>query len=127
MGESLAINVYFQPRNFLEQLTPLLQGFAASNGEWRAGTPATLDEVHGEMPQAVSAYMRERLDEFHKMALELLENPQLLTEPWLGAATYFPYTGWQPTPKASLQGVHRTTNGFVSRSDRCASSRFRTS
>jgi hypothetical protein len=104
-GESLAINVYFQPQNFLEQLIPLLKSFAASNGDWRAGTPVSLDKVHGEMPQAVSEYMRARLDEFHKKALELLEDPDKLIEPWLGASTHFPYTGWQPTPKASLQGL----------------------
>ncbi len=61
VGESLAINMYFQPRNFLEQLTPMLQSFASANGNWRAGAPATLDNVDGEMPQAVSQYMRERI------------------------------------------------------------------
>ena len=105
VGESLAINMYFQPRNFLEQLTPMLQSFASANGNWRAGTPATLDNVDGAMPQAVSQYMRERLDEFHKLALHLLQNPQTMIEPWLGAMTQLPYTGWQPTPKASLEGL----------------------
>lgn len=104
-GESLAVNVYFQPQNFLEQLIPLLKSFAASNGDWRAGTPVSLDKVNGEMPQAVSGYMRERLEEFHMVALKLLENPHALIEPWLGASTHFPYSGWQPTPKASLQGL----------------------
>ena len=105
VGESLAINLYFQPRNFLEQLIPVLQSLAASNGDWRAGTPASLDKVQGEMPKAVSGYMRERLDEFHKMALELLEKPHMLVEPWLAASTHFPYTGWEPTPRLSLQGL----------------------
>jgi hypothetical protein len=105
VGESLAINLYFQPRNFLEQLTPLLQSFAASSAQWRAGAPASVDEVQGEMPRAVSEYMRERLDEFHKLALELLENPHLLNEPWLSASAHFPYSGWQPKPTASLQGL----------------------
>lgn len=104
-GESLAINVYFQPQNFLDQLIPLLKSFAASSGDWRAGTPVSLDKVHGEMPPAVSKYIRERLGEFHKKALELLEDPDKLLEPWLSATTHFPYTGWQPTPKASLQGL----------------------
>lgn len=105
-GESsLAINVYFQPRNFLEQLTPLLQAFAASSGEWRAGMPATVEEAHGELPPVVSTYLRERLDEFQKLALQLLENPGTMIEPWLGATTHFPYTGWQPAPRASLQGL----------------------
>jgi ribosomal protein L16 Arg81 hydroxylase len=104
-SESLAINVYFQPRNFLEQLTPLLQQFASSNGDWRGGTPVSLEKVQGEMPRAVNDYMRERLDEFHKVAVKLLENPQAQIEPWLGATTHFPYTGWQPTPRASLEGL----------------------
>ena len=105
VGESLAINMYFQPRNFLEQLTPMLQSFASANGDWRAGAPATLDNVRGEMPAAVSNYFRERLEEFHKLALHLLQNPQTMVEPWLGASTQLPYTGWQPTPKASLEGL----------------------
>ena len=104
-GESLAINVYFQPRNFLEQLTPLLQSFASANGDWRAGAPASLEKVHGEMPKEVSDYLRARLDEFHRLALGLLKNPDTMNEPWLGALTHFPYTGWQPSPKASLEGL----------------------
>ncbi len=28
-----------------------------------------------------------------------------MIEPWLGAMTQLPYTGWQPTPKASLEGL----------------------
>jgi ribosomal protein L16 Arg81 hydroxylase len=104
-SNSLAINVYFQPRNFLEQLTPLLQQFASANGDWRAGAPASLEQVRGEMPVTVSNYIRERLDEFHKKALELLEKPDTMIEPWLGAATHFPYTGWTPAPKASLDGL----------------------
>jgi ribosomal protein L16 Arg81 hydroxylase len=105
VGESLAINLYFEPRNFVEQLIPVLQSFAASNPEWRAGTPATLDNVQGEMPKIVAEYMRARLDEFHKMALQLLDNPDLSIEPWLSASTHFPYTGWLPASKASLQGL----------------------
>jgi ribosomal protein L16 Arg81 hydroxylase len=105
-GESsLAINLYFQPRNFLEQLTPLLQSFASANGDWRAGAPASLDKVQGEMPPAVTRYMRERLEEFSRIALKLLENPGTMVEPWLSASTQFPYTGWEPAPKASLEGL----------------------
>jgi len=105
VGESLAINMYFQPRNFLEQLTPILQSFASANGDWRAGAPATLEKVQGEMPPEVSNYFRGRLEEFHKLAFHLLQNPQSMVEPWLGASTQLPYTGWQPTPKASLEGL----------------------
>jgi hypothetical protein len=104
-GESLAINVYFQPQNFLDQLLPLLRSFAAANGDWRGGTPISLDPVHGDMPSAVSGYLRERLEELHKKALELLEKPDTMIEPWLSATTHFPYTGWQPAPLASLQGL----------------------
>jgi ribosomal protein L16 Arg81 hydroxylase len=115
VGESLAINVYFQPQNFLEQLTPLLQSFAAANGEWRAGTPVSLDRVDGAVPADVSRYMRERLDEFHRLALKLLENPDVMTEPWLAASTHFPYTGWQPAPMATLQGLTNDTRFRVAK------------
>jgi Cupin superfamily protein len=116
VGQSLAINVYFQPRNFLEQLIPVLQAFASSSGEWRGGTPPSLDAVQGEMPQAVAHYIRERLDEFQKIALELSNNPQLSIEPWLSAATHLPYTGWVPTPKASLQGLTEQNRFRVAKS-----------
>lgn len=105
VGESLAINVYFQPRNFLDQLIPILQGLAASNSNWRAGTPVSLDSLQGEMPQAVADYIKERVEEFQKMAHELSNTPHVSIEPWLSALTHFPYTGWSPTPKASLQGL----------------------
>lgn len=116
VGESLAINVYFQPRNFLEQLLPLLKSFAESNGEWRAGTPASLVKVEGEMPEVVVEYVRKRLDEFHKIARELLANPHMSVEPWLSALGHFPYTGWLPTPKASLQGLTDTHRFRVAKS-----------
>jgi hypothetical protein len=83
----------------------MLQSFASANGEWRAGAPATLEKVHGEMPPAVSNYLRQRLEEFHKLALHLLQNPQVMVEAWLGASTQHPYTGWEPPPKASLEGL----------------------
>jgi len=105
-GESsLAINLYFQPQNFLEQLLPLLQSFASSNGDWRGGTPATVEKVGGQMPPAVAAYLRERLGEFAALARHLQDQPQVMIEPWLAASTHFPYSGWQPTPLASLQGL----------------------
>lgn len=104
VGESLAINLYFQPRNFLDQLIPMLQHFALSDKNWRAGPPVTLEEVRGEMPKVVSAYIQERLDEFRKMALEVLGDSDALTESWLNSSAHYPYTGWQPSPKKSLRG-----------------------
>lgn len=105
VGESLALNLYFAPRNFLEQLIPLLQDLAVSDANWRAGPPATVEEVQGSMPKTISAYMRERLDEFHKAALEVIDGPDALTENWLNSVTRNPYTGWLPAPKSSLRGV----------------------
>lgn len=103
VGDSLALNLYFAPRNFLDQLILLLQSFAASNEDWRGGPPATVEKIQGSMPEMVSAYMRERLDEFHKMALEVIEGPDALTEPWLSSLTHNPYTGWWPVPKSSAR------------------------
>jgi hypothetical protein len=57
------------------------------------------------MPKAVPEYMRERLEEFQKLTLDLLNNPGTMIEPWLRASTHFPYTGWQPTPSASMQAL----------------------
>lgn len=105
VGFSLALNLYFAPRNLLDQFIPLLQEFAASNGNWRGGPPATVEQTHGNMPKTVSAYLRERLNEFHKMALEVLDGPDALTEPWLNSLTHNPYTGWQPDPMLPIPEV----------------------
>ena len=101
VGFSLALNLYFGPRSFVDQFIPLLQNFAVSSENWRSGPPATVETVQGNMPKTVSAYMRERLDEFHKMALEVM-NQDALTVPWLNSLTNNPYTGWKPAPMVPL-------------------------
>jgi ribosomal protein L16 Arg81 hydroxylase len=98
VGFSLALNLYFAPRNLFLQLAPLIHDFAFANEYWRGGPPATVEKTQGQMPKAVKAYMRERLDEFHKMALEVINGPEALTETWLNSLTREPYTGWQPPP-----------------------------
>ncbi len=105
IGVSLALNLYFAPRNLLDQLVPLLKDFAASNEHWRGGPPATVEKIQGNMPQTISTYMRDRLDEFHKMALAALDSPDALTESWLNSLTHNPYTGWQPAPMLSIPEV----------------------
>ena len=115
IGFSLALNLYFAPRSFVDQFIPLLQDFAVSNENWRGGPPATLEKVEGNMPQAVSAYMRERLDEFHKMALEAM-NQDALTVPWLNSLTNNPYTGWQPAPMVPLPVITRDQRFCIAKS-----------
>lgn len=105
VGFSLALNLYFSPRNLLDQLIPLLHKFAVSNEDWRGGPPATLEPIEGRVPETVSAYMRERLEEFREMALEIMEGPDAMTEPWLSALTQNPYTGWQPTPVLPIPAI----------------------
>jgi ribosomal protein L16 Arg81 hydroxylase len=105
VGFSLALNLYFAPRNLLDQFIPLLQKFASSNEYWRAGSPATVEKTQGCLPQTVSAYMRDRLDEFHQMVLDVLDNPDALVEPWLTSSTNVPYTGWQPAPLLPIPEV----------------------
>jgi len=107
VGYSLALNLYFAPRNLLDQLVPLLQDFAASNENWRGGPPATVEKTQGTIPETVSAYMRERLNEFHKMALETIDGPDALIEPWLNSLTYNPYTGWHPDPLLPIPAVRQ--------------------
>ena len=105
VGYSLALNLYFQPQNFVNQLIPLLQSFAATNESWRGGPPATTGKIQGAMPATVTAYLRERLDEFHKLALQAIDSPEALAEPWLNSLTQMPYTGWQPDPMSPQPGV----------------------
>jgi hypothetical protein len=105
VGFSLALNLYFAPRNLLDQFMPILQHFAFSNEHWRGGPPATVEKAQGSLPSAVSTYVRERLDEFHRLALEVLASPDLLTVPWLTQLTHAPYTGWQSAPLLSIPEV----------------------
>jgi len=115
VGFSLALNLYFGPRSFLDQFIPLLQDFAVSNEDWRGGPPATVERVQGNVPETVSTYMRERLDEFHKMALEAI-NQDALTVPWLNSLTNSPYTGWQPAPMVPLPEITRDQRFFIAKS-----------
>ena len=101
VGFSLALNLYFAPRNFFDRLSPLFQDFAASNENWRGGPPVTVERIQGKMPGVVADYMRERLDEFHKTAQKMIEQ-DALDAAWLTSLTDSPYTGWQPDPQAPL-------------------------
>lgn len=85
VGHSLALNLYFQPRNFLSQLIPVLQSLAGSNSHWVSGPPVTVEKVHGSIPKPISAYIRERLDEFHDMALEAIDDRYAVIESWLNS------------------------------------------
>lgn len=105
IGFSLALNLYFAPRNFFDQLIPLLQNFAESNEQWRGGPPATVEKTQGNMPQVVSSYMHERIEEFQKLVQEVISGPDLLAEPWLISLTHAPYTGWQPDPLLAIPEV----------------------
>lgn len=105
VGFSLALNLYFAPRNLLDQFIPLLQNFAVSNENWRGGPPATVEKTQGNLPQTVAAYMRERLDEFHTMVLEFIDSPDALTESWMSSLTHAPYTGWQPVSMLPIPEV----------------------
>jgi len=115
VGFSLALNLYFAPRNFLDQLLPLIQNFAALNENWRGGPPATGERIQGNMPESVSAYLRERLDEFHRMALEVM-NQDALTVPWMNSLTNNPYTGWQPAAMVPLPEITRDQRFCIAKS-----------
>jgi len=104
IGHSLALNIYFAPRSYLDQFMPLLQNFAAQSEAWRGGPPATMEKIQGKMPKEVSAYMRERLDEFHRMAKEAI-NQDALVAPWLNSLTHSPSSGWEPAPKLPLPEI----------------------
>lgn len=98
VGFSLALNLYFAPRNFFDQLAPLFMRFAASNEKWRAGPPVDVETVQGNLPGNVSRYQRERLDELHQLIRKMSEQPDDLCASWLNSLMDSPYTGWQPGP-----------------------------
>jgi hypothetical protein len=96
IGYSLALNLYFSPRNLFHDLVPLFQRLAVSSEKWRGGPPATLEKARGAMPEAVSTYIVECLDEIAQAA----------AEPWLKSLRQEPFTGWKPAP---LLPVPKTT------------------
>jgi hypothetical protein len=49
--------------------------------------------------------MRDRIEEFHKLALEVIDSPDALAEPLLTALTHAPYTGWLPNSLLPLPEV----------------------
>lgn len=98
VGFSLALNLYFSPRNFFDHLTPLFMEYAASNENWRGGPPVEVASIHGKMPSIVSGYMRDRLDELQRVIHNMVEHPDTLYAPWLTSLVESPYTGWQPGP-----------------------------
>lgn len=98
VGFSLALNLYFAPRNLFDQLAPLFTEFAASNENWRGGPPVEVESIHGRMPAAVSGYLRERLGELQRMIGTMLDQPDSLCASWLTSLVDSPYTGWQPGP-----------------------------
>lgn len=105
IGFSLALNLYFAPRNLFDQFIPLLQNIVDANENWRGGPPVTIEKTQGKIPPTIATYLRERIEEFHKMALEIIDNPDSLAEPWLTSLTHAPYTGWQPDPLVPIPEV----------------------
>ncbi|HTF98172.1 MAG TPA: cupin domain-containing protein [Cellvibrio sp.] len=105
IGFSLALNLYFAPRNLFDQFIPLLQSIVDANENWRGGPPVTIEKTQGKMPTTIATYLRERIEEFHKMTLEIIDNPDSLAEPWLTSLTHAPYTGWQPDPLVPIPEV----------------------
>jgi ribosomal protein L16 Arg81 hydroxylase len=99
IGDCMAINLFFAPRNFLDQLNPILQTFAMSNELWRGGPPPTQESANGTLPEVSANYIRDRLEEFSQLAQDLLSNPSSLTESWLNSQSVAPYTGWRPASK----------------------------
>ena len=126
VGFSLALNLYFAPRNFFDQLAPLFVEYAASKENWRGGPPVEVGRIQGKMPGAISGYLRERLDEFHQVIRNMLEQPDTLGASWLNSLIHTPYTGWQPgpvmqPPKATAEDrfrVARETLRFIETQDK---------
>jgi hypothetical protein len=118
VGFSLALNIYFAPRNLFDQLAPLFMEYAASNENWRGGPPVEVESIQGKMPSVVSEYLRVRLDEFHQTIGKMLEQPDTLSSTWLNSLMDSPYTGWQPgpvmqPPKATSEDRFRVARQFL--------------
>ncbi|MEX2499833.1 MAG: cupin domain-containing protein [Wenzhouxiangellaceae bacterium] len=88
VDHSLALNLYFEPRNFLDDLIPLLRDFTTADSNWISGPPVTVETLDGPIPETVSAYIRKRLDEFNKAARNLSEDPDVLAESWMKSFTH---------------------------------------
>lgn len=113
IGVSLAINLYFAPRNFYSMLAPVLHDFAVANGHWRGGPPVALDPVAGDMTDPSKAYIRERLMELRDLVDTMLESPDEIKLPWLNSMVSEPYTGWTPAAERALPGASGDTRFVV--------------
>ncbi|ACT59957.1 JmjC domain-containing protein [Hirschia baltica] len=103
IGFSLALNLYFAPRNFSDQLAPLFLEHLSHDENWRGGPPVTLDNITGETPENIKSYLHDRLDEFHKKAQSFIDQTDTINTAWLESLTQNPYTGWQPDPDMPLR------------------------
>ncbi|MGB3627319.1 MAG: cupin domain-containing protein, partial [Henriciella sp.] len=113
LGVSMAINLYFAPRNFSTLLAPVLQDFAASNGSWRGGPPAALDPITGDITDPSKAYIRERLMELRALVDSMLASPDEMKLPWLNSLVADPFTGWTPEAKRALPSATKDTRFIV--------------
>jgi ribosomal protein L16 Arg81 hydroxylase len=113
LGVSLAINLYFAPRNFYTMLAPILKEFAVTNGDWRGGPPAALDPVIGDMTDPSRAYIRDRLVELRDLIDDMLESQKDIELSWLNSLVSEPFTGWRPAAKRALPGANRDTRFIV--------------
>ena len=113
IGVSLAINLYFAPRNFYTLLAPVLHDFAAADGNWRGGPPAGLDPITGDIPDPSKAYIRERLTDLRDQIDSMLQSPDDIKLPWLHSLVSEPYTGWTPEAERALPGASANTRFIV--------------
>lgn len=109
-GCSMALNLSFSPKNYLEQLMPTLKKFAESNAKWRGGPPVSAEKIQGALPQEVSSYIDERLDELHDLVKKEWVNGDAATGRWLASLTRASYTGeTQVRPLAEVNLDQRFT------------------
>lgn len=125
-GESLALNLAFEPVGPLEVLQVALQQRLEHDPTWRSVAPIPVGS-HGELTEAVDQYLDERLAGLARAIAELRADRAVSREAW-ARATVAPAAGGaarrrEPFPAAraierdTMLSVHRTASTVWSRGD----------
>ena len=102
IGHSLALNLYFAPRNLFDQIGPLVGEFVGSDPAWRGGPPALGGTIDGTIPPEVATYYAARLRDLAAECDRLAQDDGATGARWLNALSQAPFTGWSPRPPRDL-------------------------
>jgi ribosomal protein L16 Arg81 hydroxylase len=90
VGQSLALNLVFNPYSFFGFLTHLLESELLSRAEWRGSPPPIYvgDLRPAELPSQLETYVAERLFELDALVEKLKDDPACINRVWRDLIKY---------------------------------------